>query len=161
MKLDLFSWNECEIAREIAAPAGRLWLKVSSPSAVFVSSQGYEVLLGYGTEFDATLREPFSFRVDSTSKGVRAFVYGPALPTFEPSGEVFTNADRMIHESGTVLEVRKAMRAFQLEQRSMLRDLKIEQAKLKAAKAKSDPEPQPEPEPEPEPESVPEPGSAE
>lgn len=149
MKLDLFAWSEVEVGREVSAPAGRLWLKISAPGAVYVSSEGYEVLLGHGVEFDATLREAFTFRVEVPGKtSVRAFVYAPSLPTFEASGEVFTNADRMVHESGTVLEVRKAMRAFQLEQRAMLRDIKIERAKLRAAKPKPEPEPEPVPEPE-------------
>lgn len=147
MKLDLFAWHEVKPSVEFASKPGRVWLKASAPVAVYITAQGYEVLAGTGIEVDVSISETVTVRVEPTIKGtVRVFWYAPHFPAHRGEGEVFTNPDRMVHESGSVAEVRRAMREMQLQQQAMLRDMRIERAKLRRAKQAAEPEP-PQPEP--------------
>lgn len=151
MKFDVFQWSPVLIKVPQQAPLGRLWLRLSKPGALYVEAQGYEVLAGYGAEFDLKLAQPVTFRIDA-AETVSAFLYTPEAVYHRPDGEVFTNPDRMVHESGAVLEVRKALRAFELEKRAILREMR---AMAKSSRTNSDTTPDPEPAPEPAPEPEP------
>ncbi|WP_323717585.1 hypothetical protein [Paracoccus aminovorans] len=132
MKFDVFSWNEVKPNVQTQKSKGRLRVLCSQPSPFYVSAQGVEVLAGYGTSFDFDVSEEVTWRVDAP-KGVRVFVYAPPLTVAEPEGEVFTNIDRMPHESGSVNEVLRASRQLELQRRSMLREMREEAARLRAS----------------------------
>lgn len=66
---------------------------------------------------------------------MRVFLHRPFGTSMEFEGETFTNIDRMVSESGNLLEVKKAMRAFQLEQRAMLGQIRAERDNLVAERA--------------------------
>lgn len=123
MKFDPFVWDEVKTNEEIQRPKGKLQLRLSAPGAVYVTSQGYEALVGYGTSFDLDLAEPHSIRVEA-GKGIRAFIYAPAPTTFVAVGEVFTNPDRLPHESGSMAEVLRARRMLEIERRAMMKEMR-------------------------------------
>lgn len=155
MKHDLFNWQEVDNFDGFQVAKGRVRLRASAPVAVFAEAEGYETLLPYGAEVDATFSEAVTLRV-AGAKGVRVFLYIEEPSAVKASGEVFTNIDRMPDESGSVMEVKKALRAFQLEQRAALQAIRAERDALRAeALERREPEPvlgEAEPEP-PAPES--------
>lgn len=145
MKFNVFAWEEVPTNEEIKIRKGRLRLQCSGPCAVYVSEEGYEALAGFGAFFDLEFTETVTLRVVGD---VRAFMHRAPQTSFKAVGEVFTNIDRMTHESGTVLEVRKALRELELQRRAAIRSIRV------AQEAAKPPEPEleviePEPEPEP------------
>lgn len=137
MKFDPFSWDEVKTNVQIETGKGRLQVRVSQPAALYVEAQGVEALFGVGTSHDVEVSETVKIRVEAP-KGARAFLFRPHRTTaVEPVGEVYTNADRMTQESGTMLEITRARREFELERRAMLREMKIANAQMKAQIAKA------------------------
>jgi len=131
MKLDLFSWQE--FASGVSVPwSGPLRLKVSEPSALYLlNSDGIEILAGFGASFDFDISGSFEFRVDGKSKA-RVFVDMPPDGSFRSLGEIFSNPDRLRHESGALREVRAALRVQQLESKRMMDTVRAETNMLKA-----------------------------
>lgn len=144
MKFDPFAWNEVKPNEKIAHKKGWLRLRLSAPAPLYIESQGYEALAGVGTAFDLEVSEAVTFRAEAP-KGTRIFVHAPFATTTIPSGEVFTNIDRMPDESGAVAEVRRAAREFEIERRAMLRDIRQQRealrAEVEAARRSDEPEP--------------------
>lgn len=130
MRFDPFNWSEVKPNVEIKVDNGRLQLLCSVPSQVYVTAQGYEVLAGVGQEVNLQISEEVTFRIESDAPG-RYFVYQPERIALEAEGEVFTNADRMIEESGTIAEIRRELRAFELERRETLREIRMERAQAR------------------------------
>lgn len=115
-KFDLFRWTEIPSGSWLPVEGQALRLRLSEPAAVYVRSDGYEVLLGYGVEFENTIDGAFEVLV---SGDVRAFALDVPRAAVAVSGQVLTNVDRLPHESGAVLEVKRALRELQLERRAM------------------------------------------
>lgn len=146
MKFDLYSWNEVKHA-SFEAPKGRVQILLSGPGALYAQAQGVEALVGYGAAFDFQTQEDLTLRVEAP-KGVRVFRHAPHATAVEASGEVFTNIDRMPDESGSILEVSRATRMFELEKRRMLRELRaeIEEERQSLRRSRLDRQPEGEPE---------------
>lgn len=139
MKFDPFAWDEVNTNAENESRKGKLQLRSSAPVALYITAQGYEVLAGYGTSFDLDLAETFSFRIEA-GKGVRAFRHNPTPSSVVAVGEIYTNPDRMPHESGSMAEVLRARRMLEIERRSMMAEMRQEFAAMRAASAPA-PEP--------------------
>lgn len=148
MIYDAFQWKEIEVGKEIVIPQGRLILRLSQPGAVYITQQGYEGLAGYGADHDYQVTGYATYRVEAEK--ARAFVKQPDVVTYESTGNIFTNADRMPTESGSMLEVTRAMRLFRFEQQQTLREMRLAAKELNEARAASGEEPQKEPQKEPE-----------
>ncbi|MBL4917254.1 hypothetical protein [Szabonella alba] len=150
MKFNPLNWSEVKPNEKIETGKGILRLRASQTAALYIEAQGVEALYGLGADFDVEVSEAVAFRVDAP-KGTRVFHYRPGNTSFEPTGEVYTNIDRMPDESGTLAEVLRARRVFELEQRAMLREMRAETAKqlklLKAQNKASLVEPSPAPAP--------------
>lgn len=131
-KFDPLSWKEVKTNETLQAPKGRLLMRLSSPCPVYASTQGYQALIGFAAEIDATFSEPCEVEV-AAPKGVRAFVYEPEGASFVALTETFTNIDRMPQESGTVAEVTRARRQLEIERRSMIADIRKEAAMARAS----------------------------
>ena len=149
MKLDIFKWSQVDLEKETPVPNGRLTVKTSLPCSVFVSQEGYEVLAGYGTEFDYTISGAAEFRIEGPAKARAVYLNPPR------KGQVvelprFTNTERKAMESGTMLEITKAMRQMKLEHQIMRRAIRGEAAALKAMKEGRTETPAETSEPEPE-----------
>lgn len=138
-KFDVFVWNEVTTNGKIAHPKGQLRLRLSQPAPLYIEAEGVEALAGYASDFDLEVSEAVTFRVEA-AKGVRAFLYNPLPTSTVAEGEVFTNVDRMPHESGMMAEVTRARRMFEIERRQALDELRREtaimRAQVKAAKPK-------------------------
>lgn len=132
MKQQILNWSEVELEHECK---DRLQLRLSKPSAVYVEVEGAEVLLGYGTDFDAEIKGPFTVKVEKV-KDLRVFAFCGHKQSRKSSGEVFTNLDRQPLESGNLAEVTKAQRLFRLEQKQVRMELAQEMAALRAERRK-------------------------
>lgn len=131
MKFDPYSWKEVKPNEEIKIRKGRLQLRCSAPSPLFVSIEGVQALAGYGTSFDVQIAEAAT--VNLANAEARVFMYDPESTAVRYEGEVYTNIDRMPHESGMLAEVTRARRMFQLEQRAALREMRLIAQSQKAA----------------------------
>lgn len=131
MKFDPFKWNEVKPNEEFEIPPGRLCVMSSEIAKVYVTAEGYEVLAGVGYKVEITTKAKMTAKIDAP-KGARCFYESPPAVNYSPKGEVFSNADRKPLESGTVLEVTKALRQFRLERQVIMGELKAEQRKLLA-----------------------------
>src|SRR5690625_3539203 len=115
MRLNPEDWHEVEVGVRYECASGVLHVRASEDIAVYVLTEdGLEVLGDSGRDIRIQLRRPFSWLVESPTASARMFVFAPEVEIYEPSGEVFTNLERRPHESGAVLEVRRAVREFQL-----------------------------------------------
>jgi len=121
MKFDVFNWLEVAANQTHNCPEGRLRLRFSQPCALYVEAEGYEALAGVATDFNLEVPQGVDYRIDGPP-GVRCFVESIPGASHEPEGEVFTNQDRRPHESGAVLEVKRALREMQIEHQRMLRE---------------------------------------
>lgn len=97
-------------------------MRCSAPCPLYVSVEGVEVLAGVSTFHEIDLSTAVTWHIDA-AQGVRVFYYCPHSSSVEPDGEVFTNIDMMPQESGSILEVKKALRLFKLEQQAGLREI--------------------------------------
>ena len=140
MKFDPFAWHEVKPNENYEAPQGRLRVLCSQAAPLYVSAVGVEALSGVGTSHDLEISGPVTFCVDA-APSVRVFVHMPRQHVHKDEGEVFTNPDRMPLESGTVLEIKRAVREFQLLQAAQLREMRQEAQQLRRERAKSAPKP--------------------
>lgn len=131
MKYDPFIWSEVIPNQAFGGPMGRLVLNLSAPAALFISAEGVESCAGYGAFFDLSISEAYSFRVEA-SKSVRVFVRDMPNVTYEPTGESYTNIERLPMESGSMIEIKKALRMQKLEQRELLNEIRRETRELHA-----------------------------
>lgn len=152
MKFDPFNWSKVSVEKVYEAPlGGRVWVRASQPVNLFVEVDGYEVLAGSGQEIDIQTQaeDGVKLRVEGGNDAA-VFLYSPQRTVFEPSdGETFTNIDRKPLESGSVLEVQRAMRMLRLEERAMM-------ARVRAARGEIEGEDKGEAKPEPKPDEKPE-----
>lgn len=131
-RFDPYVWSEAKTNVENESPKGRLWLRLSAPSALYVAAQGYEALAGYASEFDLEISEAVTFRIEA-AKGVRAFRFDPVATSLVADEASFTNIDRMPHESGMLAEVTRARRQLEIERRAFMADIRREAAIAKNA----------------------------
>lgn len=136
MKFDPFVWAEVQSNEKTETGKGILRVRCSAPAPLYVEAEGYEVLAEVGTAFEIDLSEAVTWRVDAP-KGARIFWMPSALTSYRPQGEVYTNIDRMPHESGQLAEVTRAMRMFELERRATLKEIRAEAVALRAAREAS------------------------
>lgn len=133
MKYDVQKWQAVAAGAASMAETGKLHLRVADPTAklFIVNDDGETIFYGLGHEFKIECRQAFAYVLETKEK--LAYVYQPKAQAAEPQGEVYTNADRQPHESGTLLEVRKAARKVQLEMLLERRRLEAEQRKQREA----------------------------
>lgn len=146
-KFNTFDWKEINHGEAFEVVGGKVHVRATRPVAVLVENEGGEALAGTGLEVEQTFEGPVVVTVLATDETpVRVFVFDRIRKAVPKRDEVFTNADRMPMESGTLLEVQKSLRAFKLEQRSMLGEMRAERRALELARRSVQPEPDPEPE---------------
>lgn len=133
MKFDPTNWQEVKPNETYQAKTSRLFVMCSQQAALYVSAEGVEALAGVGASIDVNTAKPTTFKIDAPAKA-RCFIYEPTRLGYEPQGEVFTNTDRQPMESGTMLEITKALRQFKLEIAQQKRMLAEETRKLKRPK---------------------------
>ena len=117
MKFNPCDWHE--IAVETFKHRGRLWLRANCTIAVYIIYDGIETLAGHGDEIDIMVEDQYEVSFDQTK--ARVFIWQRDYQCAEPTGEAYTNIDRNPAESGTVQEIKRALRLHSLEQ-NQLRD---------------------------------------
>lgn len=123
MKFDVFKWTEVAPGTAHTCAEGRLRVRASKACALYVECEGYEALAGVATDFNLEVPQGVSYRIDGPA-GVRCFVEAIPDSGYEPEGEVYTNQDRRPHESGALLEVKRALREMQLQHQAQLREVR-------------------------------------
>lgn len=132
MKFDPLSWNEVKPnGKEISAQKGQLWVRCSAPCPLYITVEGVEALAGVSCEHTIQLSDPVKWRVDAP-QGVRVFFHRPHSTSVKFEGEVYTNIDQMPQESGSILEVKKTLRLFHLEQQQVMRGIREARDQLAA-----------------------------
>jgi len=159
MKIDLFKWQEVDPLKTYEITSGKVHVMCSKDTAVFVAVEGYEILAGVGTDIRAEMNTPLINVSFQAPKGARVFIYEPTLTPLTEHGEIFTNIDRQPMESGSVLEVRKAVRQLALDQMHTRRALRAEREALERERKAREKPPEPESVPEPAPEPASEPAA--
>lgn len=138
-------WRE-EKGTTFEVASGVLFVMSNKPVSVFVETDGVESFLGTGTQIRYKTQAKMNVRLERPPASI-VHVYDPIKQVTRPTGPVFTNADRMPLESGTLFEIRRAARMFQLERKRQveeMRRLSIEREPLPeppAAETAVDPEP--------------------
>lgn len=122
MKINPLEWNRVDETTFKAQ--GLLLLRSSEPFALAIQTLGVCVAVGAET----THRIPLSEPSDVTIVGGKALIYRKAPPPrlVVSNEETFVNIDRLPQESGTMLEVTKAVRLMKLEERAMIRRIREE-----------------------------------
>jgi len=156
MRFNLYAWSE--ISEGWHTCDERVQILLSRPGAVFVTQEGVETLLGFGSEFDAKIDGKFAVRYESADPSCRAYLYTPHARAIPASGDILTNLDRVPSHSPMMEAVLRAVRQMKLDQKQQMAELRAATA---AARANHTGGPVPSPEPEPEPEPAPEPEPSE
>lgn len=131
-KLDLVSWVEVPSAKWLNCQSGRLALRLSEPAAVYATDDGVETLIGYDSDFEVLASAPFEFWVEP---GPRVFVYQGVDAGCVSSGQLLANVERLPMESGSLYEVKRALRLQQFERRELMKEMRAEADKVRQLRA--------------------------
>lgn len=124
MKFDPFKWDEVKADGKNYCEKGVLRLRCSREVALFVEAQGLEALVGVGTSFEVEVSQAVTWWAEPVGKPARLFIHVPRNGVVIPQDEVvFTNIDRMVDESGPIMEVRRALRELEISRRAALREI--------------------------------------
>lgn len=148
MKINPLEWSE--VHETTFEAQGVLLLQSADPFALSVEAFGVEACVGAATFHRIPL--PYPSKVTLLGGAMKVYRKVPPSRVVNMTGEKFTNIDRLPTESGTMLEVTKALRMLKLEERAMVRRIREERdlalAMTKAEEAEViEPEPDPEPDP--------------
>lgn len=135
MKFNPCDWNEINV--EAFKHRGRLWLRSNEPIAVYINLDGRETLAGQGTEVDVMVETVYEVTFDQTK--ARVFIWQRDYECAEPTGEAYTNIDRNPAESGTLQEIKRALRLHSLEQNQLRDEMRAEYAKQQVSVAERKP----------------------
>lgn len=127
MRNEWFSWNDANGGQ---VPDARLRVRCEAPAALWVTVRGIEHLIGVGTDFDVD-GIPDAGATWRLQPDVNAQVYVPPVRAFRASGPIFTNPEIPM-ESESVLEVKRALRLFGLEQQAHKAEIVAATQALKA-----------------------------
>lgn len=135
-KFDTASWKEIAHGDQFEVTSGRVHLRATHEIAVLVEDENGTAIAGTGREVQATFEKPLVVvSIVSDHEDVRVFAYDPQRGAVPKRDVVFTNVERMPMESGNLLEVKKELRAFQLQQRGFMSELRAERAALRKEQA--------------------------
>lgn len=132
MKLDVFNWNPLVGTEKVF---GKVWVKATADVSVFLKVEGYEVLVGTGTEIKATFDGCGVVRWKG-AKDTDVFIYAPPSTKVENSEEIFSNFDRKPHDHGSVAAVTQSLRLMQIQHKHNMKE--IREAVQAARPAKTD-----------------------
>lgn len=122
MKINPLEWNE---VNETSFEAqGLLLLRSSQPFALTIESFGVAVSVGAETSHRIPL--PEVAKVTLLGGSAKVYRKEPPAKFVVSNEETFVNIDRLPQESGTMLEVTKAVRLMKLEERAMIRRIREE-----------------------------------
>lgn len=138
-KFSTKDWKEIPHGQAVEIISGRVFVRATSEISLLVEDENGEALAGTGREIDLTF-QPGRLVVATVlahDEGARVFLYEPYRPPVPKADVVFTNAERTPMESGTMLEIKRAMREFELQKRGALAEMRAERRLLDARKAQT------------------------
>lgn len=138
MKINPKEWHH---VKETSFQAqGLLLLRSSAPFAISLEVGGLEVAVASASEHNVPLSAPSKVTIIGGSAKVYRKTPPPRLVV--SNEETFTNIDRLPQESGTMLQVTKALRLMRLEERAMVRRIReereITESVIEARKARQE-----------------------
>lgn len=122
MKINPLEWKELDETSFVAQ--GLLLLQSADPFALAVETLGVEVSIGAATSHRIPLAEPA--KVTLLGGTMKVYRKEPPPRLVVSNEETFTNIDRLPQESGTMLEITKAVRLMKLEERAAIRRIREE-----------------------------------
>lgn len=141
MKFSAWSWDERKPNVWHDRLPGSLRVTASSPGALYVRQLGVEVCAGYGAQFDLKLSDAYEWMFDPGKGAARVFEDMTSEEIVQPTGEVFTNVDRM--PSGHWDEIARLRRELELsryqERRAAMAATAEMAMRMKADEAKAVP----------------------
>lgn len=143
VKHDLYKWQEVYPGEAFDIPRGLCWLRATAPIVVFAESGDFQSIAGTGAEVRFEVQAACSITVqafglfdeEARSRArdqLRVFLYEREPAIHFPQGEVFSNPDRPLHQSGYLDEVLRARRLFELERREAQRIMREDAARHRA-----------------------------
>lgn len=160
-KFNTFDWKEVPYGESIEITSGRLHVRATEDVSVIVEDENGEAIAGTGRDIQASFEgQKVVYATVIAPEGTRVFMFERDVVPVSRRDVVFTNVERMPMESGTLLEVKKELRSFQLQQQGYMRELRAERAALRkeqeaAKKAAVEPDQEPGEEPVEEPAAEP------
>jgi len=132
-------WIEIDLGDSQPAPQGKLKIITTDrDAAISIAAHNGEYVLAALGSCDFTIPNDCRF-VITGKKGCKAFLYYPAPATVDQDETVFTNMDRQPHESGTMMEVRRALREQEIRNMGQMREMRKTMHDLRAAKSAAAP----------------------
>lgn len=130
MKFDVFKWTVVAVDTWLPAASGVVRVNCTDAVQCWLQHDGFAVLAGVGHSFDLEVSPQVEFCLRSILPDTECFSWSPTPTYFDAPGEVFTNLDRKPSESGTLLEVKRALRLHGLEQLALRKEMKRERDEL-------------------------------
>lgn len=138
MKINAMEWNR--VKKTTFEAQGLLLLRSSDAFGITLETMGVEVSVAPATEHRIPL--PVASKVTLLGGTAKVYRKEPPPRLVVSNEETFTNIDRLPQESGTMLEVTKALRLMRLEERAMVRRIREEReitdAVIEARKAREE-----------------------
>lgn len=117
-------WTNIKAGIYLPAASGQIKIKSEQQSVVWVKNGENEAIAAVGHECDLRVAEGSQFKV--VTKGA-VCVLDRAREFVAYESPVYTNVDRMPHESGNYDEVTRALRKMQFEHRAMMDEIRATQ----------------------------------
>lgn len=126
-----FDWTEVAPSgsKLIKGTAGRLRLRIPSTQALFISVDGYEALVGVGTDFDVIVGGDYYFRFGGDDS---AYLYDPDKECISDCSVIFSSLDRRPELSSAMAEVSQSVRLFEIRQRRAMAEMADAERRLVA-----------------------------
>lgn len=131
MLFDATEWGEVSTNKWLECHTGRLEIRTNADSVLFVRQLGVDAIASTGDHHKVRTGTFCEYMVAMPGKDAVAYQHLPTNPVIEPQGHKFTNLERKPTESGTMLEVKKAVRELQID--AMLRRRALEERERERA----------------------------
>lgn len=137
MKFDVTQWRTIENGSRLKIQ-GRLRLQGSNTFAVVLEADDEQVIAAhFGPACDIRFSDETTFKVIAAEDTVVS-IFLPDTISFKAEGEVYTNADRKILESGAVAEVKRELRKLALDRQQFRDETASALAQIRSAAASAD-----------------------
>lgn len=114
MLFDATEWAEVTANKWLGCTMGKLHVRTSEFSVLYVRQLGVDAIASTGHEHKVRVGTECEYMIAMPGKDATCYVHTPTNPVLVIEAEKFTNLERKPSESGTLLEVKKAIRELQL-----------------------------------------------
>lgn len=115
-------WQPVEVGAWFAVPTRELEVRSNQAVTVLVADGSHEAILGTGHHVEGRFGTQVECCVTGPTKA-KVYIRKPERPVYVPKGEVYTNPDRGIGESGSLEAVQRQLRLLAQRQRAFMRTL--------------------------------------